>query len=95
MRRAGSAQNNGHIWQVVKYNHDPGIFSVLWERPGKDFQVLRLEDAQFSHSGPQRAAVEPKDLSRPVFPADLPLRLLEDPHNMLTLNRFERSLSSR
>jgi len=58
-------------------------------------QALWLEDAKFSHSGPQRTAVEPKDLGRPVFSADFPLSLLEDSHNMFALNRFERFLRSR
>ena len=55
-------------------------------------QALCLEDAEFSHAGAQCAAIESKDLGRPVFSADFPLSLLEDSHNMFALNRFERFL---
>ena len=41
-------------------------------------KCLRLVDTQFSDAGAQRAAVEPKDLGRPVFSADFPLSLIED-----------------
>jgi len=64
--------------------------------PGSMIEQARswLAYTKFSHSGPQRAAVEPKDLGRPVFSADFPLSLLEDSHNMFALNRFEFFLRS-
>ena len=55
-------------------------------------QALWLEDTEFSHSGAQSAAVEPKDLGRSVFSADLPLSLIEDSHNVFPLKHFERFL---
>jgi hypothetical protein len=54
-----------------------------------------LAYTEFSHSGPQRAAVEPEDLGRSAFSADLPLGLLEDSHNMCAFNSFECFLRRR
>ena len=59
--------------------------SKTGEYSGKSSPALWLEDTEFSHSGPQCAAVEAKDFRGPVFSADFPLSLIEDPHNMVAL----------
>ena len=40
-------------------------------------KALWLEDTKFSHSGPQRAAVESKDLCSAVLATHLPISLLK------------------
>ena len=57
-------------------------------------QALGLEDTEFSHSGAQCAAVEPKDLCSAVLAAHPPMRLLKYPDNIVTLNLIQRFLGS-
>ena len=88
------------MWNVLfmscVQNKDSALcFHPAWLALMMDRVRLWRVYAQFPHSGAQRAAVEPKDFGGPVFSTDLPLRLFEDPHNMVALNRFQRFLCRR
>jgi hypothetical protein len=54
---------------------------------------LRFSDVEFTHTGPQGAAVEPEDFRRAVFSADLPLGLFKCLYNIVPLNFFQGFLA--
>ena len=52
-----------------------------------------LAYTEFSHTGPQGAAIEAKELGGSVFSADFPFSLLKNPNNMFALNRIQGFLA--
>jgi len=56
---------------------------------------LWLVNTQFSYTGAQGAAVEPKNFCSPVFATHFPIGLLKYPDHMVAFDFFQRFLGGR